>query len=250
MHIRCTNCGADVPLGAESTEVVCNYCESLLFVGKQAGIPHLVMSEYVTRADAALRIGRFLSKLEITDTPRLLDRQMIYLPYWQLNMKSRRTPAKWIAASAAPLDALLTIAPDSGDTQKRKCDDIPDHLLVDPDLLLEDAMRTIEFKPGDLAEEKPAMLIHVPFEKIQYQAVGETLTAYVDLVSGNVYADTTPASPQRHKSAVLGLVSLFSLVATIALVVVMPWPLVWVVVPLLLGILYFAIMKLLAWMAW
>ncbi|MBN2719408.1 MAG: hypothetical protein JXX14_26390, partial [Deltaproteobacteria bacterium] len=217
MHIRCTNCAADVQIGDATKEVVCGFCNTLLFVGKQRGMPHVAMSEYVTPADAVLRMGRFLSKREITQSPRILNRQKMYFPFWHLNFENKARATKWVAAWMPPAEALLSISPDSGDTGQIKMDDVPRHLLADPTLHLEDALQLGQCRMTDLDGDRPAALVHVPFEKIQYQVMGQTLDAYVDLVSGVVYADNLPPTPQRYKSRMLGIVAAVALAVAVAL---------------------------------
>ena len=250
MQIRCTNCAADVPIGASSSEVVCPYCETLLFVGKQTGIPHVILSEYVTSADAILRLGRHLSNMEINDPPKVLARQKVYLPYWQLHFSQKTRKAVWVAASPSPSEDLLIIDAHSGDSKSKTSLDVPDHLLVKTEVLLEDALLATSFNMSELDKDKPATLVHVPFEKIQYLAVGETLDAYVDLVTGTVHGDSFPATPQREKSRVLGAVSAASLLAVVSVVATVPWQGSIFLVPLLLLILYVFVMKLLSRLGW
>ncbi|MBN2528236.1 MAG: hypothetical protein JXR76_17720 [Deltaproteobacteria bacterium] len=250
MHIRCTNCGADVAVGDTTREVVCSWCQTLLFVGKHTGIPHVVMSDYVSLDDAQLRLGRFLSKKEVAIAPRVIQRSLVYLPYWHLNLKKPASSPTWVAASFSPIEELMTITAAGGDTMQKTTDDVPAHLMVEAELLLEDAVLTSQCDMDELHQDKPATLIHVPFVKIEYVAAGEAFRAYVDLVGGNVYTDNTPPSPQRQKSLVLGLVAAAALLLVIGVVTFTPATFQFVLLPLLLWGMYMAMMKLLSHLGW
>ena len=250
MQIRCTNCGADVPIGQSTGEVVCGYCGTQLIVGKQKGIPRLVMSEFIHLDDATLRLRRFLSNLEITTPLKVQARNVMFLPYWQLNLSANGWSDEWIAAYAPELEALHFITAVTGDTGKKTTDDIPAPSMVNAEVMLENALMLSPHLMSELDPDKPAVLVYVPFLKMQYRLAGHTFTAVIDLVAGNVYVDETPMSPQRQKSRALSAVAVLSLLTVLATVIFLPWQVLVVVLPFLLWGEYVAIMRLLSGMGW
>lgn len=255
MEIRCTNCGADVPIGASTSGVICSYCETALFVGRQQGISHLVMSGYVSAEDAVLRLGRFLSQKEFSSAIEVEERKEFYFPFWQLSPKQGGKKIFW--AGRTPLcDELASIPALGGETGKQTPMDIADHLLLQPHILLEEALVSANSAKENYRQEnvfedsKSAALIHVPFYKIRYSVHGETHVAFVDKVMGAVYADELPASPQRKKSRALAGVALGALLAVFLQVLLFPGVVQLFTLPLLLVLLYVLVSKLLLRMGW
>ncbi len=250
MHIRCTNCGADVPIGQSTAEVVCSYCDSQLIVGKQKGIARLVMTDCLTADEAVLRLGRFLSTLEITTLPGVLSRNVVYLPYWQPMLSAGGKVDEWVAAYAPDIESLHSVAAMHGDTSKKTVDDIPTPSVMAADVVLETALMLTPYLLSELDVDRPAVLVYVPFLKLQYQVTGEICVAYVDLVAGHVYQDNLPTSPQKQKSRVLAGVAAASLVLVFLAVSLLPWPALLMAMPVLLWGEYLLVMKLLAAMGW
>lgn len=250
MHIRCTNCGADVPIGQTTAEVVCSYCDTQLIVGKQKGIARLVMTDCLTADEAVLRLGRFLSTLEITVSPDVLSRNVVYLPYWQPMLSAGGKVDEWVAAFAPDMESLYSVAAMHGDTSKKSVDDISAPSMMAADVVLENALMLTPYLLSELDVDRPAVLTYVPFVKLQYQVAGEMCVAYVDLVAGHVYQDNLPPTPQKQKSRVLALVAVASLVLVFLVVSLLPWQALLVAMPLLLLGEYLVMMKLLAVMGW
>ncbi|MBN2342073.1 MAG: hypothetical protein JXX29_12445 [Deltaproteobacteria bacterium] len=250
MQIRCTNCGADVPIGASTTEVICSYCNAALFVGRQTGIAHLVMSGYVSFQDAVFRLGRFLAQKEVTSKIRVLNSAEFYFPFWQLPDGRGKKSVLW-AARTALTESAESIPMMSGETDKQTPMDVADHLLWEPELLLEDVAGSAGVELSDTTgTNRTVSLVHIPFYKIEYFVHGETLTAFVDKVSGQVFADELPASPQQKKSIVLAGVSLGALLVVVAQVFFLPGILQLLTIPLSLVGLHAGISKILSQMGW
>lgn len=208
------------------------------------------MSGYVTAKDAALRLGRFLSKREVLSPYQVDETKDFYFPFWQLSKHQSKEKLFW-AARVPLVDDLAYISALSGQTDKLVPNDVAEHLLWEPEILMEDALIQAQGNLSvKMSQEDAASLVHVPFFEIKYTVLGRQYSAYIECVRGTVYADELPVSPQRKKSSVLALVALGALILSIGHVYFLPSIMLWVTYPVMLLLLYLLITHILTRFGW
>lgn len=203
MNVRCTHCGGDVPIQAHSTFVQCPFCEAALYVELTEGLRHMVMSEGVAPDSLSLRLQRVLGKQEITATAKISHWKKIYWPFWHVEKPTGGGPM--IAAKSPVVEDFSYVERPPGNMVFFQESSMGSETVVEPDILVDEAIsQTSVYDIETVSKNDVISLVHMPTYQITYACQGQEFEACIDGVSGEVYADVWPVSPQRTKSLVLG----------------------------------------------
>jgi len=210
MQINCTQCGAGVPIEEDSEFVRCPYCETALYVDTDRTLKHFYFVPQVTRRDLHLNIRRKLAYMEIDESVKITEADMVYFPFWSLSLTSGGTLG--IPASPPPVEDLYEYKFPGGDLKFFDQNILHEEEVVEKELTLEDAvMEARKDLDSDKARFSDAYLVHIPFYKVSYTCRNSENEAMVDAVSGDTFADEWPPAPQKQKDRVLGWITGLSL---------------------------------------
>jgi hypothetical protein len=210
MEIRCTSCGAQVPIQERTQFQQCQHCGAALIVDLGEGVPHYLLSPVLEHGGLEPALRRALAQREISAPIGTVAAEMIYLPFWRFEREAGQ--AFMIAASAPGAEDLGRLVPPPGEERFFREEHAGAHRVAEPTVLLETARA--EASGAAAAETKDDLresLVHVPFFRIEYGCDGGTYVAWMEAVSGNAFSDGWPPSPQRRKDLVLGAVALISI---------------------------------------
>lgn len=206
MDIKCTQCGAKVPIEQDTGFIRCPYCETSLYVDTDRTVKHFSMSPQIRPADLAPVIQRKLSYMEIKDPVKVGRHNLVYFPFWRLDMEGGFSIT--VPASPPVIEDIIQIKCPAGDLKLFAPELAAEEEVVEPQALLEDAVADAA-KLMDNKEPKfsAASLLHLPMYAVEYACGGARHKALVEAVSGEVYADDWPAAPQKEKDRVLGMIA-------------------------------------------
>jgi DNA-directed RNA polymerase subunit RPC12/RpoP len=199
MKLECTNCGADVPIDAHSDYVVCEYCQAALIVDRDRTALHYVLPREVEDADVAPLLRRSLAALEVVEPARVVETQCVYWPYWRFERAGRE--AAMLAASSPPVEELTRIALPFGAARVFDEELRSEEKIIDPETLLAEEAPTLE--EGEVV----AALVHVPVIAARYGVGASEFEAWIDGVSGRVFAEVWPPAAGKGKTRLMALVA-------------------------------------------
>jgi len=94
-EIRCSNCGAPLPFNSGEIVATCRYCgfTQVIETGKAFELEHsMILNEYnPTQIDELVRnwmLGGFLKPGDLARSSKILEKNLIYLPFWVVSVKA------------------------------------------------------------------------------------------------------------------------------------------------------------------
>lgn len=249
MKIKCTHCGADVPIEETTAFVKCLHCGVALVAQVQQGIAHLIMNGTIEPGQLEPYVQKQMLQREISGDAEMISSRLFYYPFWRFAPSAGK--AKLVAASTPPVESMRIMASPEGDLNAYPEDTPSCFHVEEATVLLDEARATAEFSGVSLpATEKSVALVHLPFFQMTYRMGDKEYQVWIDGCSGESLSDVWPASTQRSKSTALALVAivafiLFALQAAFL-------PLLWLVLvfPLSGVLIFFAVRTLLQRMNW
>jgi len=239
MKIACTQCGADIDIKPDEEFLVCPYCKTALYVDLGRTVLTKTAKPIVTAEQAVRSLRDLLSANEIAGTR--IDRvEMVYIPYWQLEIGGRTL---LLLACGLPMVSLQK----PGIPQTAELVDTVDgsgarELL--PDIPLDQILASIDER-GGAKEPERAAIFKVPFYRIDYTHQTGSFEAYVDGIVGGVFYDDLPPSQSTKLDRYFGAVMGFSFAALFAAALAASSPLVGLVTTGAAGAVLYAILR--AW---
>jgi hypothetical protein len=215
MNIKCTQCGAKVPIETDTSTIRCPFCETALYVETDRTVMHYYMDPQVQAADLGPVIQRKLSYLEIKDPVNINTRDLLYFPLWRFD--TGLGTSVMVAGAMPPVEDMFVVKPPAGPVRLFSPELAVDNEVVEPEVMLEDAAADARevLGPGSV-KFKSAAVVHLPFYKVTYTCQDSKNEAFVEAVSGEVFAEDWPSAPYKEKDRVLGMIA----VATFAIFLV------------------------------
>ncbi|HUT54869.1 MAG TPA: hypothetical protein VM658_15870 [bacterium] len=211
MDIKCTQCGAKVPIETDTRFVRCPYCETALYVDADQTVRHYYFSPQAALNDLQPMISRKLSYMEIKDPVEVGSAALVYFPVWRFQTASGKSVV--VPAAMPPLEDLFNVKVPAGDPRVFTPELAVDHELIEPEVMLEEAADEARALIGvEEAQFSSSALVHLPLFRVDYTCQAKKHEALVDAVSGEVYADDWPSAPQKQKDRALGLIALLAFV--------------------------------------
>jgi len=225
MQIKCTQCGASIPIEHDSEFIKCPYCDTSLYLDTDRTVKHYYLDLQVGERDLGAVIQRTLSYMEVVQPVSVKNSEAFYFPFWRFDLASGGTLL--VPAATPPVEALEEAKMPAGDLRLMKPGLAAHDEVIEPEVLLEDAARQ---GIGTLGDEKTkfscAALVHLPMYAVHYECDGKDWNAVVDGVSGAAYADEWPPAPQKQKDRVLGLIAAVTFLVFLVEAAAIPgfWP--------------------------
>lgn len=222
MNIKCSQCGAQVPIEKDSDFIRCPYCETALYVDTDRTVMHYQLDSPLTQQDLAPLIQRQLAYLEINDQVTLHSSEFFYFPFWRLDTALGASVV--IPAAAPPVEDMLQVKSPAGDLKLFRPELSVEHEVREPELLLDDALveaRKLLDNPS--IDFRATALLHLPVHRVQYQCSNGLYTAMVMGATGEVFADLWPPGPQKQKDRVLGTIALLAFMLFLLEAALIPW---------------------------
>jgi hypothetical protein len=214
MQIRCTNCGADIPLQEESAFISCPFCRAALFVDTDQTIANFCMPPTIKKDDLTPLINRTLAAMEINPELELEGAVIVYHPFWRFESTGLKT--KLIAAAEIGADDMTEISAVAGNPVAYDPAIIGDRREVEPTLLHDEAVAEWEMSsPAVTQSDLRVTMLYLPVYHTTYLCDGVRYSALIDGASGGVYADNWPPTEQREKNKVLGAIAAGAFVALV-----------------------------------
>jgi hypothetical protein len=250
MDIKCTQCGAKVPIETETTFIRCPYCETALYVDADQTVKHYYLPPQASLQDLGPMIGRKLSYMEIKDPVTITSASLLYFPFWRLDAGGGTAIS--IPAAMPPVEDLFNIKMPAGDLKVFSPELAVEHEVAAPELLLEEARTEAQKMVGsESAQFTSAAIVHLPLYQVDYVCRDKRHAAVVETVSGNVYADDWPSGPQKEKDRVLGLIAILAFALFALEAAFIPWlPIVFLAFALSAAGIYFLSISTLRRMGW
>src|SRR3990172_10587899 len=139
MDIKCTQCGARVPIETETAFTRCPYCETALYVDADQTVKHYYLPPQAALQDLGPMIGRRLSRQEIKDPVTLVSAALTYFPFWRLDTAMGRPVS--IPAAMPAVEDLFNLKIPAGDLKVFSPELAVDHEVIEPEVMLDDALR-------------------------------------------------------------------------------------------------------------
>ncbi len=214
MQIRCTNCGADIPLEQESDFISCSFCQAALFVDTDKTIANFCMAPTTVKDELSPLINRKLAAMEITPEHVLREAIIVYHPFWRFESKGLKP--KLIAAAEIEADEMTEIPVMGGNPVAYNESVIGNRRVVEPTLLYDETVAEFQAgTPSAAPDDLRVTMLYLPVYHVTYLCDGLSYNALIDGVSGEVYADNWPPTEQREKNRVLGAMALGAMLAFI-----------------------------------
>ncbi len=223
MDVKCTQCGAKVPIEEDTSFIRCPYCETALYVETDRTVKHYYMQSHVEPNDVTPQIQRKLSYQEIKDEISLGETRDFYFPFWRLDTKMGRSIM--IPAAMPPIEDLASIKPPAGDLKLYSEEIGEKHEMQEPSLLLEDAVIEAQKAIGvkEIVKFTAASIVHLPFITVHYACHDNEYQAVIEAVSGEVYADDWPAASAFKKDLALGWIAALAFALFALEAALVPW---------------------------
>ena len=189
MEIRCTNCGADLPLEKESDFISCAYCQAALFVDAVSTVTSYYMRPELQPADLSPVLARKLAAMDILPDHALKQKKMVFHPFWRFDTGG--TKVLLISAADAPAFEMTEFYTPGGKPISFNPSAVKGHRVIEPDTLYHEAKQEFETAwaeshPGEAVRELKALavsLVHLPLYYVTYEAAA-IHTARVSTVCG------------------------------------------------------------------
>jgi len=223
MEIKCTQCGGKAPIEEDADFIRCPFCETALYIDADRSVKHFYMDPVVNEKDLGPLIQRRLSYMEIQSPVTVQTSRVILFPFWRFD--SAIGGSLMIPAAMPPIEDMTQVKNPAGDLKLYSDDLSKRYQVVEPELLLDDALVEAQRVLGtkDPVKFTGASMTHLPLIEVRYLCKEGEFGAVVEAVSGEVHADDWPAAPVREKDRALGLIALAAFVLFLAEAALVPW---------------------------
>lgn len=184
LALPCPQCSAQIPVADDQPFRACAHCGCTLFLDLGAFVIHAYVAPKLDQTAAAGALIRFLKASEVTFEVSEVRPELVYLPFAVFSRHEgvASVPLTLIGGRSLPFDAkAFSGALGPYDPTKAK------GIILEPDQTLEEARA----KLGAGADE-PARLVHVPFYRVAYRAVGRRYELVVSALDGDGHAELLP----------------------------------------------------------
>jgi hypothetical protein len=231
MEIRCTNCGADLPLEMDSDFISCAFCEAALFVDEDSTVTSYYLRPELREDDLQAALDRQLAAMDIPPARQLRQKELVFYPFWRF--ETGGTKVLLISAADAPAFEMTELYMPGGRPVSFHPSAVEQGRVIVPDTLYQEAKQAFEnaWASGPPKERLPELkalsisLVHLALYHVTYEVAGHRYRAWVDAVWGKVFADEWPPNADRKKNLVLGSLGLGVLSAFFLESLLMPFSL-------------------------
>jgi hypothetical protein len=209
VEVRCTQCGAAVPVAPDVRLLSCPFCGTALAVAAEGAVFHEGMVPTVGEQEAVSHLKRFLAG---DQTVAHLDREarigkptLEYFPFWGFRLRSAdRERTVLMPAAPSSLQGLQGLMLPAGETRQMTEEAVGSVPVIEPDVPLETAEQWLRQREPSAAVSQ-RILYHLPLYTLHYSWKNRSYRAGVDAVSGRVFPSDFPAKSEAPYLLVAGL---------------------------------------------
>ncbi|MCD4748143.1 MAG: hypothetical protein K8R59_02110 [Thermoanaerobaculales bacterium] len=200
MNVRCTQCGAEVPVPADVRLVQCAFCDTALVVDGDGTLFREVMLPTVKLKEAVHHLRRFMAGTEtiadLDKKARIGTPELVYFPFWAFSIATD-AGERIVLEPAAPsfLQGLQGMDLPPGNSHIWTAGITGAVPVVEPEVPLATARNWLTERLGKM-REKRTVLYHLPLYRISYTYGGKKYSAAVEGVSGQVLPADFPAKAE------------------------------------------------------
>ncbi|MEN8164156.1 MAG: hypothetical protein ABFS37_08505 [Acidobacteriota bacterium] len=216
MQVRCSQCGADIPVPADAALLQCPFCDTALVVDGGDTLFRVVTPPTMNASGAVDHLRRFMAGRKTVaglDTKaRIGKAELLYFPFWAFRI-STDTGERVVLEPAAPssLQGMHGVTLPPGDSRGWTDELGADTPVVQPEVPQNTARQWMVSRLGDV-QIRRSVLYHLPLFRFSYEYGGRSYRAAVDGVSGQVFPADFPAKAEAPFIAVAALaVGIFSI---------------------------------------
>jgi hypothetical protein len=212
LKMNCPQCGAQIPEIEESGFLVCEYCDSTIYVDLSRAILHFYFPVAVGQNVLTDILTRWLSNHELKQPPQISGIELKYFPFWRI---TKGGLALFRPAASFPIQEVGELKFPGGDFRVYQKNLAKEYEVVAPDIYL-DGVLDLHREELDKHEGSQAIsLIHVPLYLVRYKYGNDEFEAAIEGVLGRVLADEIPAAPQLKMdsyfaAAMIGSIAVFT----------------------------------------
>jgi len=190
MEVKCTQCGAKVPVEADQGLATCPYCSSSLMVSLREGYLHYLLKPLVPDRDIPNVLKSHFERLERKSAFTITKHSRVFWPFWQVQEQDK---IKTFIAATNPITSLENAGISSGDARPFRQEETGEDWVEPPTAQMEELI----VREGIIPSK--AWLVHLPFWIVNYEYDSVTYEAWVDAVRGGVFADELPPTFEKAK---------------------------------------------------
>ena len=209
MEVRCTQCGADVAIAADTSLLQCPYCSTALAVQAGETVFREVLLPTVREAEAADHLRRFMAGREtvagLDKHARIGTPQLVYFPFWAFRI-DESAGERIVLEPAAPssLQGLQGMTLPAGEPRSWTPELTGTSPLLEAEVPLATARTWLDDRLNAPAVRR-TMLYHIPIYRFSYTYKNRSYRAAVEGVSGRVLPADFPAKAEAPFVLVAGL---------------------------------------------
>lgn len=216
MKVKCSQCGAEIPVPADATLLQCPYCDTALVIEAGDALFRVVMPPTINASAAIDHLRRFMAGTQtvagLDSKARIGDSELLYFPFWAFRVETN-AGERVVLEPAAPssLQGIQGMTLPPGESGGRTQDGAVDAPVIQPEVPLATARQWMISRLGEV-QVRRTVLYHLPMFRFSYEYRGRSYRAAVDGVSGQVFPADFPVKAEAPFVAVAALaVGVFSI---------------------------------------
>ncbi len=212
MKLSCPQCGATIPSVQESGFVICQYCDTTLYIDLSQASQHYYFPLQVNKNHVPGILSRWLITRELTKEYQPIETGHFYFPFWRLVQGAQ---SFFFPAASFPIQELEALKIPGGDFRLYESSLEEENTVIMPDIFLDSILDSKQEELKRDEGELEAFLVHLPLYTIKYQYENREYEAVIDGLHGQVFADESPPLPQLQidrffAMAMIGILMIFS----------------------------------------
>ncbi|MCK5378727.1 MAG: hypothetical protein KAJ78_04950 [Acidobacteria bacterium] len=216
MRVKCSQCGAGIPVPADTGLLQCPFCDTALVVDAGDTLFRVVTPPTINASGAVDHLRRFMAGTQtvadLDAKARIGDPELLYFPFWAFRIATD-AGEQVVLEPAAPssLQGMQKMTLPPGDTRSWTDDIGGGTPVVQPEVPQNTARQWMVSRLGDVQVLR-TVLYHLPMFRFSYDYRGRSYRAAVDGVSGQVFPADFPAKAEAPFVAVAALaIGVFSI---------------------------------------
>ena len=216
MTVKCSQCGAAIPVPVDANLLQCPFCNTALVVDSGDTLFRAVIPPTINNTGAVDHLRRFMAGTRtvanLDKKAKIGDPELFYFPFWAFRVVTD-AGEKVVLEPAAPssLQGMQKMTLPPGDTRSWTDDIAGGTPVIEPDVPQNTARQWMVSRLGEVQVLR-TVLYHLPMFRFSYGYQGRSYRAAVDAVSGQVFPADFPAKAEAPFIAVAALaIGLFSI---------------------------------------
>jgi len=216
LQVRCSQCGAGIPVPADVSLIQCPFCDTALVVDAGDTLFRVIMPPTVNTSTAVNHLRRFMAGTKTVadlDTQATIgDAELFYFPFWAFRiMTSEGEKVALEPAAPSSLQGLQGMTLPPGESRNWTPEITGSTPVIEPEIPMSTARQWLESRQGEVQIQR-TVLYHLPMFRFSYGFKGRSYQAAVDGVSGRVFPADFPAKAEAPFIGVAALaIGVFSI---------------------------------------